>query len=114
MSSPIKARQGIPLRRIGSIGRQQIERQPPLQLLWDPHEEQHAHLLHMCGGLGQACTQFLVSNSVSGNSQISRWLNLLVFLWNPEVKMSGSLETQLCHLIFFFWKLSYEKMLMLK
>lgn len=47
ISSPITAQQGSPVRRRGSNGRQQNQRQHPLQLLRDPHEDQAAHLLQM-------------------------------------------------------------------
>lgn len=41
---------GSPGRGRGSNGRHQSQRQPPLQLLGDTHEDQTAHLLHMYKG----------------------------------------------------------------
>ena len=48
--SPTETRQGSSARRKGSKGRQQSQRQPTLQLLGDPHEDQASHLLHRCRG----------------------------------------------------------------
>lgn len=47
-SSLTEARQDGPVRKTGSIGRQHIQGQPLFQLLGDRHEDQGAHLLHMC------------------------------------------------------------------
>jgi hypothetical protein len=48
--SPAEARQGSPVRGIGSTGRQWHQGQLPLQLLRDLCEDQAIHLLHMCAG----------------------------------------------------------------
>jgi hypothetical protein len=49
-SSPTEARQDCTVRQTGSTGRQQSQDKPPLQLLWDLHEDHAAHLLCMCVG----------------------------------------------------------------
>ena len=51
-SSPNESRQGSPARGKGPNGRQESlsQRQPLLQLLGDPHEDQATHLLHICRG----------------------------------------------------------------
>jgi hypothetical protein len=46
-SSPTEARQGSPVRDMGSTVRQQSQEQPQLQLLGNPQEDQSSHLLHM-------------------------------------------------------------------
>jgi hypothetical protein len=49
-SSPTEAWPGRPAKGRESSGRQQSQRQPLLQLLGDPHEDQAAYLLQMCSG----------------------------------------------------------------
>ena len=49
-SSLTEAKQGIQVRAPESTGRQQIQGHPLLQFLRDQHEDQAAHLLHMCKG----------------------------------------------------------------
>jgi hypothetical protein len=62
-SSSLKGRQGNPVRRTGSTGRQQSQGQPTLQLLEDRHEDQAAQLRHICrvvvgGGRSSPCSHF--------------------------------------------------------
>lgn len=47
-SSSTEAPRGSPVRGRRASGRQLSQRQPPLHLLEDPHEEQAAHLPQMC------------------------------------------------------------------
>ena len=49
-SSLSEARKSSLARGMRSKGSQWSQRQPPLQLLGDPHEDQAAHLLQMCRG----------------------------------------------------------------
>ena len=56
-SSPIKDQPGSPVRGRRSSGRQLSQRQPPLQLLGTPHENQAAHL-QMCRGPGSSPSVF--------------------------------------------------------
>ena len=57
-SSPTEAQPGSPGRGRGSNGRQQSQRQPLLQLLGDPHEDQAAHLLQMRRGSSSRSCMF--------------------------------------------------------
>jgi hypothetical protein len=66
--SPTEARQGSPVRRAGSTGREQGQGKRLLQLLGNL-EDQTAHLLHMSGGLGPACVCSLVGGSGSESPQ---------------------------------------------
>lgn len=49
-SPPTEDKQCGPVIKTGSTGRQQILRNPQFQLLRDRHEDQTAHLLHICRG----------------------------------------------------------------
>jgi hypothetical protein len=73
-SSRAEARHGSSVKGMGCMGRQQIRAQPPLQLLGDPHEDQDAHLLHICGGpRSSPCSFFdlwLVSLGSQGSSLV--------------------------------------------
>jgi hypothetical protein len=53
-STPAEARQSDSVRGMGSTDSQEIQGQSSIQLLGDLHEDQGAHLLHMCGGVEAA------------------------------------------------------------
>jgi hypothetical protein len=93
-SSHTDARQGGSFKGTGSIGRQQIQEQPSLQLLGDLHEDQAAHLLQMCIGHRSSPCMFFAwrfSCCEPSGSQVS-WL--LVFLVE-SIDPSSSSSTRL-------------------
>jgi hypothetical protein len=58
-SSPIEPRHTNPVRGLKSKGRQQSQRQPLLQLLGVPHEDQETCMLHIYKGPGSVpCMHF--------------------------------------------------------
>ena len=61
---------------------EQIPQVAPISSFVDSHEDQAAHLIHMCWGIGPACVFSLLDGSVSESSQRSRYLTLLVFQWS--------------------------------
>jgi hypothetical protein len=82
----------------GSSWRQQSQGQPPFQLLGDLHEDQAAHLLHMCWR--PRCSLHMLfgwwfSFWEPPRIQVS-WL-LLVFLWSPYALWIPQLFLQLVH-----------------
>lgn len=56
-SPPSEARQGNQVKGMRSTSRKQIQKHLILHLLWDSHEDQAVHLLHMCRGLEARCSQ---------------------------------------------------------
>lgn len=77
-SFPSDARQGSPVRRTGSTGRQQSQGKSSTPVVRYLHEDQAVHLLHMCRGLGPAlmCSSVLLVQSLD----CPGCLTLLVFL----------------------------------
>jgi hypothetical protein len=65
-----------------SKGPQQSERQLPLQLLGTPHEEQAAHLLHMCKGPRSSPFVLSVFESLHGHKSVDS-VGLLVVALTP-------------------------------
>jgi hypothetical protein len=83
ISSPTEAQPGSPCRGRGSNGRQHGQRQPPLHLLGDPHEDHAKHLLQMCEG--PRSSPYMLFGSVSVNSHGPRlvdYVGLLVVSLN--------------------------------
>jgi len=66
-----------------SKGPQQSQRQPLLQLLRDPVEEQAVHLLRMCKGPRYSHAYSEVGGSVSVSPHGPRLLSSVGLLWCP-------------------------------
>jgi hypothetical protein len=77
-SSPTKAQLSSRVTERGSSNREQSQRQPPLQLLGDPHEDQGEHLLCMCRGPRSSPCMFF-----------GWWFNLCEPLWARLVDSVG-------------------------
>jgi hypothetical protein len=67
--TPTEFRQGSPVKGRGATGWHQIQGQHPLRLLRNTHEDQAAHLLHMCWVRVDAAHACLFVCSVSGSPQ---------------------------------------------